>query len=833
MHTKTLAATIVSLIACAVAVAQPATHLVTEDLPPLPAPRSGHFAGVHNDALIVAGGSNFEVSPFQGGEKLWFETVYVLEPGADDWIEAGNLPAPRAYGGMVSHASGVYLIGGTNGDHHYDDVLRLTWENDSLDISPVDAPLPEPLAMTGSAIIGDTAYLVGGETAPGVTTAQKAFLALDLTNIAQGWKSLSPWPGPARILPAVCATDSELFVVSGAELIAKDDGTPGRVYHADTFVYTPGSGWRTGTGPDQPMVAAAAAPLGHSQIVVFGGDHGRLADQTQTLGDDHPGFDSPAQIYNAVTDTWYKPEAPLPAVVTVPAVRWQGAVVVPAGEDRPGHRATTVRAYRTESARGTLTTLDYVAIVLYFAVLVGMGTWFARREKSTEQFFLGGRNVPWWAVGLSIFGTSLSAITYLSVPARAFATDWTFALANTAPIFLAPFIVYYYLPHFQRSPISTAYEYLEKRFNVLVRIYGSACFFIFQIGRVGIVMLLPAIALSAATGLDKYQCILAMGVLATIYTYMGGIEAVIWTDVIQAIVLVAGAIFALVAISLSLDGGLSGAFAEAATFDKTRIADLSWDPTSAVLWVVLVGNIFSNLYPLTADQTVVQRYLTTKNTKAAGRAVWTNALLGMPMTILFFTLGTALWAWFRQHPEMLDPQLENDAILPLFITAEFPVGLRGVIIAGIFAAAMSSLDSSINSVASVLVNDYYRRFGRNVTEKKALFMAKTLTLVFGLFGTLSALYVASLNETTLWEPFLKLLGLVGSGLAGVVALGVFTKRANGIGAMTGALFSAAVLYYVKGTSMHFFLQAPVGFIAAFAVGYAVSLVTPGRSDAGT
>lgn len=771
------------------------------------------------------------MSPFQGGTKAYYDTVYALLPGADAWIEAGQLPAPRAYGGMVSHVSGLYLIGGTNGDHHYDDMLRLQWTDDGLTVEPFDAPLPAPLAMTGSGLIGDVAYLVGGETAPGVTVAQKRFLALDLSADSPTWEALPPWDGPARILPAVCATAKELVVVSGGDLLAGSDGKPTRAFLTDTHIFTPGSGWRTASAPPHAMAAAAAAALGHSQIAVFGGDDGRLFDQTPTLGDDHPGFSTATWILNLTTDSWYQPAADLPKVVTVPAVTWEGGVVVPAGEDRPGHRTTTVTKYVVSTEHGTLSMLDYGVIAGYFAVLVGMGVWFSRRENSTEQFFLGGRNVPWWAVGLSIFGTSLSAITYLSVPARAFATDWKFAVANVAPIILAPIIVLYYLPHFQKSPISTAYEYLERRFNLWLRLYGSGCFFIFQIGRVGIVMLLPAIALSAATGLDKYQCILAMGVLATLYTVMGGIEAVIWTDVLQAVILIAGAIFALVAVGTSLDGGLSGAFADAAAMDKMTVADFSWDPMAAVLWVVLVGNIFSNLYPLTADQTVVQRYLTTKDTRDAGRAVWTHALMGLPITILFFTLGTALWAYFRAHPDRLDPTLANDAILPVFIVAEFPAGLRGLIIAGIFAAAMSSLDSSINSVASVLVNDYYRRFGRAVTEAKALFAAKALTLVFGLFGTVSALYVASLNETTLWEPFLKLLGLVGSGLAGVVALGVFTTRTNGTGALAGALVSAGVLYYVNGTSLHFFLQAPIGFLTAYGVGYAVSLVTPGRASA--
>lgn len=469
--------------------------------------------------------------------------------------------------------------------------------------------------------------------------------------------------------------------------------------------------------------------------------------------------------------------------------------------------------------------VDYGAIAVYIGVLVCMGWYFSRRERTTEQFFLGGRKIPWWAVGLSIFGTSLSAITYLSIPAQAFATNWVFFNANMAIFLVAPIVTVFYIGHYRKWPIATAYEYLERRFNLVVRVYGSLCFLIFQTGRVGIVMLLPAIALSAATGIDKGTCIIVMGVLATLYTVMGGIEAVIWTDVIQAVVLTLGAVLALVLIVTHVDGGAAGIVREAAAHDKLHMIEWSWDPASTALWVVLIGNAFMNLYPMTADQTVVQRYLSTPSARDAKRAVWTNALLTIPITILFFSLGTALWAYFRQHPQYLDPTLQNDAIMPLFVTIEFPIGLKGVLIAGIFAAAMSSLDSSINSVASVLVNDYYRRFVREVTERRAFFAARLITVLFGGIGTAVAFYAAQINAPSLWGPFLSLLSYVGSGIAGVFALGVFTTRANGTGAVCGAMVSAAAVYGSGYTDIHNFLKGVVGVVVAFAVGYTVSLLT--------
>lgn len=484
----------------------------------------------------------------------------------------------------------------------------------------------------------------------------------------------------------------------------------------------------------------------------------------------------------------------------------------------------------TGAFRGTgFGVVDYATLVLYLAALITMGLYFSRREKNTESFFLGGRRMPWWAVGISIFGTSLSAITYLAIPARAYATDWVWAFANMGILFIAPLIVAFYIPRFRELPITTAYEYLERRFNLLIRIYGSICFIVFQIGRVAIVMCLPAIALSTATGLDVYLCIVVMGLLATIYTVLGGIEAVIWTDVLQAVVLVTGAIVSLALIVWQVDGGAAAIVADARAADKLHAMNLTWDWTIPALWVVLLGNAMSNLYPATADQTVVQRYLSTADVKTARRAVWTNALLTIPITILFFSLGTALWAFYQQHPEQLDPALQNDAILPLFVVQQFPIGLKGVLIAGVFAAAMSSLDSSMNSVSSVLVTDYYRRFVTGVTDAHALFVAKIITLLFGVLGVSAAMFAVRLDAVSLWDPFLMVLNWAGGGLSGVMALAVFTKRAHGIGAVCGAIASVGAIYFVQyHTDIHFFLHGGAGFAAAFAVGYAASLVLPAR-----
>lgn len=228
--------------------------------------------------------------------------------------------------------------------------------------------------------------------------------------------------------------------------------------------------------------------------------------------------------------------------------------------------------------------LDYLIVAIYFAAMIGMGFYFSRRETSTEAFFLGGRSVPWWAVGLSIFGTSISSITYLAIPAKAYATDWIFLVGNLTIILIVPLITWFYIPAFRRAPITTAYEYLEVAFNLAIRIYGSIVFLLFQAGRIAIVLYLPALVLSAATGLSVEFSILTMGPITMLYTVVGGMEAVIWTDVVQSFVLIGGALLALIIAIAHIDGGISGLATMATAAGKTHWFEFATDYSTPAIW---------------------------------------------------------------------------------------------------------------------------------------------------------------------------------------------------------------------------------------------------------
>ena len=277
----------------------------SQELPELLEPLgvAGPFVGVSDGKLVVAGGTRFPVSPFEGGQKLWVDRVYALEPGAPQWTEIGPLPRPLAYGVSITTEDGIVLIGGSDAARHYADVTRVRLEGDTLVSEPLP-PLPVPLANMAGALLGTAIYVAGGQRAPDSTSAEHAFLALDLAQLDPQWQQLEPWPGPARILPVAGAQDGAFYLISGAELIAGADGSPTRRFLTDGYRFHPEEGWRPISAAPHPMVAAPAAAWGGSHIFIFGGDDGANFLRNHELRDNHPGFPRSVWAYHTITDTW-------------------------------------------------------------------------------------------------------------------------------------------------------------------------------------------------------------------------------------------------------------------------------------------------------------------------------------------------------------------------------------------------------------------------------------------------------------------------------------------------------------------------------------------------
>ncbi len=822
-------------------------------IPPLPnsVGLGGPIVGVHEQTLIVGGGANFPTPLLEGGEKVWHAQMWAMRPEGNQWREVQPLPQPLAYAACASSAHGIAVVGGSDADRVYADAFLIRWDASKQDLSYQQLPsLPQASAFGSAQIIGDVCYVLAGKSAKDDASQSGAFWSLNLANPSAGWNKLAAYPGQPQFKMATAVQqdrngDSCLFMFSGSNAD----------YRAiqDAYCYSPTTNkWQLLSTPPQALNAATAIGSSDGRIYVYSGstDADLFADGKMLPLNQRPDFTTRIHVYDPRSDEWSVAGDLQTGVVTTTAVHWRDSVIIPSGETRPGIRTAAVQVHTPEVQAPPLNTgnvatagasyfgaLDKVVLFLYLAVMIAVGVYFSKKGKTTEDFFLAGRKIPWWAAGISIFGTQLSAITFMAIPATAYGSDWRRFVGSLMmmPVFLL--VIYAFLPLFRRLNITTAYEYLEQRFSLSIRLFSAALFILFQIGRMGIVLLLPAIALSAVTGMTTQSCILMMGVLATAYTVLGGISAVIWTDVLQVIVLIGGAIGCLI-LAVNGAGGWESTWNIAMQDNKLHMFDWSWDPTQMVGWVLIIGFFFTNLVPYTTDQTVIQRYLTTPDEKQAARSMWLNMAITLPTGVLFFGLGTALYAYYQTHAgQMANLPAKEDQLVPWFVVNTLPDGLSGLVIAGIFAAAMSSLDSSINSITTSLVNDFVVRLRPNETPRNLqaptddLKLARKLTFVLGFIGTITALLLAKYEIQYLFDFFQKLIGLFGGALSGVFILAVFFPRCKAGGAMVGLLLgSSLTIWAAFFTSIHFLLYAVIGSLTCVAVGMLSSLLHPTQTD---
>lgn len=328
-------------------------------LPSVPRAVGGAFSGVLGDTLVVAGGTYFPQPP--PAAKVWVDEIVMLPARGNAWIEAGRLERPLAYGAAISTPRGLVLAGGCDARRHYDSVHLLTLgledhaagHRSGVQIANLP-PLPRPAAYLGGARLGSQVFVAGGCLQPNAPEALRTFWVLDLQKSQDGWRELEPWRGPGRILPVVVAQDGAVHVCSGAELVRGADGQPVRRYLTDAHRYRPGSGWERIADLPYAVAAASAVAYGTSQILVFGGDDGSLAQHGASMGEAHPGFRRTVLAYDTIGQVWTLSEDLFPLPVTTGA-SWLGdAIVIPTGEDRPGHRTDKVYALKPAMARPQL-----------------------------------------------------------------------------------------------------------------------------------------------------------------------------------------------------------------------------------------------------------------------------------------------------------------------------------------------------------------------------------------------------------------------------------------------------------------------------------------------
>ncbi|MFO1490401.1 MAG: sodium/solute symporter [Kiritimatiellia bacterium] len=819
-------------------------------LPPIPDEHgvAGAFAGMSGNHLIVGGGANFPGGmPWDGGAKVWTDQVYALELSAAGtpadgaaWRVAGRLPRPNGYGVSITLAGGVLCAGGGDATNEFSSVFLLHLENGRLLSDPLP-DLPAPLANAAGVELKGRVYVAGGQESPAATTAVRGMWSLDPARPAEGWRVEAVWDGPGRILPLMAVRGSSLFLCSGAELKAGPDGKPVRTYLKDAHQFTPGKGWaRIADMPRAAVAAPSPAPaFGQSSFLVLGGDDGSLVDFQPKSA--HPGFLRGVLAYDTVIKTWSEPlriPAGLPAQVTAPVVPRGPGFLVVSGEIRPAVRTPAVSFLRPSASSQPFGWINWTVVALYLGGMIYIGFWFMKRDSasSTEAYFRGGQRVPWWVAGLSIFATMLSSITFMAIPARAYQTDISWYIGQLPILIVVPMVVFFYLPFFRKLDLTSAYEYLEKRFGIAARIFASLSFILFHVGRTAIVLYLPALALATVSDISVDTSIYVCGVLCLIYTVMGGITAVVWTDAVQAIVLMGGAVLCLVLSILRVDGGLPAvwdiAVRDEKLFDSLKWTDFSVADGTLSAAVLFVAFLFNALVPYTSSQDVVQRYVTTKDISSARRSLWTTMVLSIFCSMVFFLMGTAIYAFFKTNPALLDPTLaKTDSILPFYIMQQLPVGVSGLIIAALFAASQSTVSSSLNSMATAYIKDFDGRLFRPGRDDRTyLAGAKWVVILTGAFGIALAVWMAHSNIESAFKTFNTIIGLTAGALGGLFALGVFTRRANGTGAMVGAFTATALVVWMQVTRQPVtgLLFAFIGCAATFVVGYLASLVLPGR-----
>ncbi|HEU5124191.1 MAG TPA: sodium:solute symporter [Verrucomicrobiae bacterium] len=446
----------------------------------------------------------------------------------------------------------------------------------------------------------------------------------------------------------------------------------------------------------------------------------------------------------------------------------------------------------------SLPVIDLLVLAIYLAGIVGVGLWFGRKGLNPEKFMAAGRRVPGWAVGLSIFGTYVSSISFLALPGKAFATNWTafvFSLSIPLTTWIA---VKYFVPFYRRSGEVSAYQHLEHRFGPWARTYAVICYLLTQLARMGTILYLLALALAPLTGWSMVAIILCAGVLVIVYTLVGGMEAVIWTDVVQSVVFIVGALACVWILFLGMPKGPGQLFEIAAAHKKFSLGSFGADVSQMTFWVVLLNGIFINLQNFGIDQSYVQRYQTAKNDREAARSVWVGALLYLPISAVFFFIGTGLFAFYSARPELLsgvDAVGKPDSVFPHFIVAQLPVGLTGLVIAGIFAAAQSTVSSSINCSATLILCDIYKRYVRpNATERESMRVLHLATLFVGMAGTAMALAMMQIRNAL--DAWWGLASIFSGGMLGLFLLGLLARRAGNRAAAIGVIAGVVMIAWM-------------------------------------
>jgi SSS family solute:Na+ symporter len=425
---------------------------------------------------------------------------------------------------------------------------------------------------------------------------------------------------------------------------------------------------------------------------------------------------------------------------------------------------------------GRFDLIDIILLFLYGGVLIGMGIYFTRKSRTAEQFMVAGRSIPAWAAGLAIMSAYTSSISYIATPGKAFDTNWhplIFALCIPPVVW---FVSKYAVPYYQKTRLISVYSFLEEKLGDWGRIYAALSFVLYMVGRAAVILYLASLLLTTFIPWDIATVIIVIGMITIIYTLLGGMEAVIWTDVMQSIIMIIGVIFC--AVYLTYHVFSQPEFLIQSAFDNNKFSLGGWELSlsSRTVWVMIIYGVTENLRNLLADQNYVQKYSSVSTQKEATRSIWLSMLIYIPLTVVFLYIGTTLFAFYSGTEHILGAGIsKGDEVFPYFIATELPVGLKGLIVAAILAAAMSTVDSALNCSATVLFLDFYKRyFDRSISEKGSVIFLRISTAVWGLLGT--AFAILMIQAKSALDVWWQISGIFGGGILGLFILSFLKVR---------------------------------------------------------
>jgi len=485
-------------------------------------------------------------------------------------------------------------------------------------------------------------------------------------------------------------------------------------------------------------------------------------------------------------------------------------------------------------------TIDIIIFIIYLLGVIFFGVSFYQKERTSEDYSTGSGKLPAWVIGLSIFATFVSSISFLALPGAAFLSNWNpfvFSLSIPVAIFMA---IKFFIPLYRKVGSPSAYTFLEERFGPWAKNYVASFWLLTQIMRVAVILYLLALPMNIILDWDMRFIIIFTGLSVMVYSTLGGIKAVIWTDAIQAIILISGAVVTFGIIMFSLPEGPVQYFEVASEHNKFSLGNFGLSLTDSTFWMVFFYGIFINLQNYGIDQNYIQRYMSARNDKEAISSAFGGGLLYIPVSLLFFMIGTGLFVYYNVYPDLLPANFRevgmSDSVFPYFIVNGLPAGITGLLIASIFAAGMSTISTSLNSGATVILSDFYKRYTkRQISEKESVKVLYIASAVICILGVMISFYIIRVESAL--DIWWNLAGIFSGGMLGLFLLGYFSKKVTNAPAMIGVALGLLVIIWMTLSPSYFsgaleefqnpfhnYLTIVVGTLVIFLSGFLLSLL---------